>query len=351
MILTGYPELQGGTNFSVTIIVTDNGTNPDNQIDSEIITICVNENSFDCVLSEWSAWSDCGAICGGGQQFRTRDILVANYTLIAEQEIFLHSSNKVESGGVGVTSFGGKIKLHHLSYIADFAKASKIETHIWSWVGERFYAPADVEVPEFIFNTISNNRSQDVRIRYNKTEILDGDVYGKIEIQDRAKVTFTGSNVYLDELILNSNASVEFAGCANVFVNKKLVVGYNSTFNSAGNAVKVFVDGDVLVLGGSSVTAQIQSAKHIHAMGWYFRSINMIGLFIAKKIHGFISVNWNKFEFPSPFEIEEPVIVDNIEGNVNYDAEFAPSSQVSGMYLYRLTLGDEVFNGKVIYKK
>jgi len=247
--------------------------------------------------------------------------VLSNYALIAEQEIHLHSSNKVESGGLGVTNEGGKIKLHHFSYVADFAKASKIETHIWSWVGERIYSPADVEVPDFIYNTSSNKHSGDVRISYNKTKILDGEVYGKVEIQDRATVSFTGSNIYLDELIVNSNATVEFTGCANIFISKKLVLGYNSTFNLAANAVKVFVDGDVLVLGGSTVTAQIQSTKQIHAMGWFYRSINMNGLFIARKIHGFINVNWNKFEFPSPCEINGPAVSENNDEDCDDDRD------------------------------
>jgi hypothetical protein len=40
-----------------------------------------------------------------------------------------------------------------------------------------------------------------------------------------------------------------------------------------------------------------------------------------------------------------------IEGNITYNANFEPTTEISAMYLYRLILGDEVFNGKVIYKK
>ena len=41
----------------------------------------------------------------------------------------------------------------------------------------------------------------------------------------------------------------------------------------------------------------------------------------------------------------------SVEGGVLYKAEFIPATSVSGMYFYRLTLGKEVFNGKVIYEK
>ena len=75
---------------------------------------------------------------------------------------------------------------------------------------------------------------------------------------------------------------------------------------SAGNAVKVFVNNDVVVLDGSSVTAQIQSTKHIHVLDWLYKANYMNGLFIAKHVHGFVNVNWNKHEFSSPCTIEKP---------------------------------------------
>ncbi len=40
-----------------------------------------------------------------------------------------------------------------------------------------------------------------------------------------------------------------------------------------------------------------------------------------------------------------------VEGGVLYNAEFKPDAVVSGMYFYRITLGEAVFNGKVLYKK
>ena len=40
-----------------------------------------------------------------------------------------------------------------------------------------------------------------------------------------------------------------------------------------------------------------------------------------------------------------------VEGGVNYNAEFKPQSEISGFYLYRMTLGEAVYNGKLIYNK
>jgi hypothetical protein len=40
-----------------------------------------------------------------------------------------------------------------------------------------------------------------------------------------------------------------------------------------------------------------------------------------------------------------------LEGDVYYEAEFKPETVVSGMYIYRMVMGDAVYNGKVVYKK
>jgi hypothetical protein len=40
-----------------------------------------------------------------------------------------------------------------------------------------------------------------------------------------------------------------------------------------------------------------------------------------------------------------------IEGGVNYEADFKPETIISGMYIYRMTMGDAVYNGKVVFKK
>jgi hypothetical protein len=40
-----------------------------------------------------------------------------------------------------------------------------------------------------------------------------------------------------------------------------------------------------------------------------------------------------------------------IEGGVNYEAGFRPETIISGLYIYRMTMGDAVYNGKVVFKK
>ena len=40
-----------------------------------------------------------------------------------------------------------------------------------------------------------------------------------------------------------------------------------------------------------------------------------------------------------------------VQGGVYNNAEFKPQTVISGMYIYRMTLGDTVYNGKAVYKK
>jgi hypothetical protein len=71
-----------------------------------------------------------------------------------------------------------------------------------------------------------------------------------------------------------------------------------------------------------------------------------------------------KFEFAAPADMHARInlydvtgrmvqtVFDNeVKGGIDYHAEFVPSTKVSGMYFYRMTLGEEVINGKVMYKQ
>jgi len=70
-----------------------------------------------------------------------------------------------------------------------------------------------------------------------------------------------------------------------------------------------------------------------------------------------------RFEFASPVSAHAKIdifdlagrmvqtVFDNyVEENAHYSAEFKPENENSGMYFYRLQLGDAIYNGKLIYK-
>jgi len=71
-----------------------------------------------------------------------------------------------------------------------------------------------------------------------------------------------------------------------------------------------------------------------------------------------------KFEFTSPTDANARIELFDITGrlittvfnspvkaNNACKAEFVPEGVISSIYLYRLTLDDKVYNGKVIFKK
>jgi hypothetical protein len=71
-----------------------------------------------------------------------------------------------------------------------------------------------------------------------------------------------------------------------------------------------------------------------------------------------------RFEFVSPESVNacidlydmtgrivKTIFEQPIEGGVNYEAEFRPETIISGMYIYRMTMGETVYNGKVVFKK
>jgi hypothetical protein len=71
-----------------------------------------------------------------------------------------------------------------------------------------------------------------------------------------------------------------------------------------------------------------------------------------------------RFEFVSPESVNARIdlydmtgrLVRNIfeqpvEGGASYEAEFMPETIVSGMFIYRVILGEAVYNGKVVFKK
>ena len=71
-----------------------------------------------------------------------------------------------------------------------------------------------------------------------------------------------------------------------------------------------------------------------------------------------------RFEFVSPVAVQAKIDIYNMAGqmirtifdgfveeNTRYNAEFKPIDEVSGMYFYRMQLGDTIYNGKLVYKK
>ena len=190
--------------------------------------------------------------------------------------------------------------------------------------GDNFFGicedPADDLIPPFYFNTVSTDDSPDVKVEEDDGCIeLDGEVYNKVEIKDGACVTFTGKNIFINELKVDEDAQIFFEDCTNILLNKKLVIDKNSTFNPDMFNVTVYVDEDVEVKEGSTVNAHIYANDNtIKAEGKKDNVTYMKGLFVAKKVEGKYYVNWegNANCDPCPIEYPEPTPSCECEGGM-----------------------------------
>jgi hypothetical protein len=226
--------------------------------------------------------------------------LISSYTILANEEVFLHGNNLVQTGAVGATASNGTIKLHQASTIVGRGQAANFSLNQGSTIGTQVAQPANPTIPAFVFNTQSTASSPDVTVNNNQSQTLGGSVYDVITIKQGATVTFTQPNVYINEIKTFENATISFTGCTNVYVNEKFMLARGGTINTAGENVVFYVDADVQIEQKSNVRARIHlNGNEILAKGANANGNNsaeptyMTGLFIANRVHGNKNVIWN----------------------------------------------------------
>lgn len=227
-----------------------------------------------------------------------QEVSLSSYIMIAMKEVDLKKDNNVLSGAIGVTDSNGKAKIQDNSHIVDFVKAKNIEVIKNSSVGVALYAPAVVTLPPFVFNTLSKKSSPSVTVNKNQSITLTGSVYNEIEIKDGGSVLFTSPDIYINELKTKKGVTIEFAGCANLYIKEELELGKDNVFNAAGNYVVIYVDEEIEIEEGSNVTGHFYSYNEdIDVKGKDGRATYMTGSFIANKIKGDKNVTWQSDSF------------------------------------------------------
>ena len=214
-----------------------------------------------------------------------------NFVIIAEEEVHLHGNNLV-TGNVGATNENGKVKLHEYSTVTGSVEASEIEINNGSSAGSTTLAPAVVDLPPFVFNSVSDDSDFDIKVEEGQTITLNDQIYGKIEVKEGGTLIFNNSNVFIEELKTYKNTTVSFTGCTNLFINKEVKFEDNTEFNSSGESVTMYVDDDVIIEEGSNVTAFIYANKYVEAKSKDENPINMTGFFSGKKVKGEKTVFW-----------------------------------------------------------
>jgi hypothetical protein len=131
-----------------------------------------------------------------------------------------------------------------------------------------------------------------------------------------------------------------------------------ATYLTASPYETLLTGGNILIQSGVKCTANSTIA---------FKSATIIEPLVEKSglmVYPNPFTDRLHFEFISPadanavldiFDVTgckvKTIFESTVESGVLYNTEFIPANSVSGMYIYRLTLGEEVHNGKVVYKK
>ncbi|PNQ72804.1 hypothetical protein C1T31_09850 [Hanstruepera neustonica] len=295
--------------------------------------------------------------------------LTAAYTIIAEEEVYLHGNNLVQTGGVGAMDPNvGNIKLHQATTVVGFGQAVSFNLNQGSTVGSQVFAPANPTIPSFVFNTLSNNSSPDATVNNNQTQTLTGSVYDVVTVKQNATVIFTQSNVYINELKTFDGASIEFENCANVFINEKFMLAQNGTINADDpNKVVLYVNQDVQIEKGSYVRASIHAYFHeLMVKGDQNGDPTyMTGLFIANRVHGNKNTVWNADDLCDPCPVDQPVsgsidVVDSSDLRMGIDMEVSawpnPSNSNFNLRLKTAISNDDVqvevfdMNNRLVHK-
>ncbi|MEZ5001691.1 MAG: hypothetical protein R2730_01535 [Chitinophagales bacterium] len=255
--------------------------------------------------------------------------LISAYTILAGEEVHLHGYQDVESGGVGVFYSGEKAKLHDEAMVADFVQADEIDIDDTSHVGSLIYSTANPLIPDFYYNTQPS--SNDVKVNKDDNVVLTGCVYDKIEVKEDATITFTCDNIYIHELKTKKGVTINFAGSANMYIDKAVKIDKQSTFNPSGETVTMYVDDKFEVKEEVTFIGNVYSTKDIHAHGGNDNGLEddddynaekttyMTGLFIAEgKVHGHKNVIWNMNTNCNPAPLPAVTIsCDDCKGGVN----------------------------------
>jgi hypothetical protein len=115
--------------------------------------------------------------------------------------------------------------------------------------------------------------------------------------------------------------------------------------------------------GGSIVIHEVKSNKKTKS-GFIEPTVELEPVEPKLKIYPNPFKDRARFEFASPIATQAKIDIYNMAGqmvqtvfdgfvekNTTYNADFKPEEQVSGVYFYRMKLGNVIHNGKLVYKK
>jgi hypothetical protein len=270
----------------------------------------------------------------------------SGYTILGLTDVNLGTGNTV-NGDIGNTGAGKKVTVGKNSTVNGLIRSSIINlAQPVTVTGGLFYTPAVVTLPPMLFNTavvppgnftVADNAVVTINTNYNGLNIgkntlvtINGTIYGNVSIGSGSTVTFTATDVSINQLSLsNGNASplkytsLNFANNANVRIKNSVSLGSRNRVNESSSKRVTFYMGDA---SNSAEQYNINSTDTRVNAGIYMPvgTINftnngpctMTGTFISQYFSGSKSVSWNCGN--SIPEVEPPVtgFVKNNEFNV-----------------------------------
>lgn len=256
----------------------------------------------------------------------TKENLLKSYTVVATRYLFLHENNTV-NGGVGNTKQNGIILVNKDAAINGFVKGDLLFMAPSAQVsGAVSHDPAVVNLPVMRANTsitknlpnksVANNFVGTVTGNYRKLTIgdkakvtLTGNVFGVIEIKEGADVTFTGTDISIDEIVTEDGiqtynginfTSTSFAPNTIVRVKNKVHIGNRNQVFGEGATLfmgDLSTDDERVVVSGKNtqVTVNVYMPNGILAVrnAEAGKPCIMNGLFIAEVVMSDRFVQWN----------------------------------------------------------
>jgi hypothetical protein len=254
--------------------------------------------------------------------------------IIYAQNSALFGENNYINGAVGVKASNGiaVFKKGTILPAPDFARAKFIDVKPGATVPNRIFSAANNgPVPPFYLfsgnvsslpnRTISSSTAIPVSANYktliikkNVTVTITGTLYGTIEIEEGADVTFTpaGGVLNIETLTVegeNSNATdIRFGNCTSIRIKTKVVLDRNVQLNVGGPKVTFYLgDGNIdeekfKVIGGkNNVTANVYLMNGKLKVSGETAMTTMKGWFIAETVEtDGKNITWNRNSCTTP---------------------------------------------------
>jgi len=253
--------------------------------------------------------------CFGTSTYSTTppDQLLSSYVIVAKKRATV-SMNTVFSGGIGVLDVTNKAEIKNGSVVTaagTFVKADVIQISGGSSVSVQDPNPATLTLPAFEYNPDCSGGTS-VTVPNNGNVTLNGSVYKGVVIGKNATVTFTQSDINLENIYTQENATIKFAAnCVKLRICKKLQLGINNSFNPDAKDVVAFVELDVTVGASSDVTADIymDAGKMTIEVSPAGDPTVMKGLFIVNWLEGKDNAHWyQNTDCPGECYPQEPIL-------------------------------------------